>query len=538
MKKTPFILSATLFISLALIATSGATLRGIHVKAKDRQGAVKEIQLYKGYYALVVGCGNYSDGWPKLPNPVKDAKEVSMILKEMGWTVDLLEDPDWDRLDRSLNELIVGPGKEKENGVLFWFSGHGHTLDEADGTKLGYIVPVDAPLPGKDEMGFMRRAIDMRQIETVAKRIRSKHVMMVFDSCFSGAIFSMVRAAPSQYIQEKVASPVREFITAGRENEQVPDRSVFKTCFIQGVRDGDADLNRDGYVTGEELGSYLQEKVVNYSRNAQHPQFGKINNPKLDKGDFVFVVEAPIAPVAAVVQNKVAAQATQPTAGPRIIGEKLLTGQIQVTSNVDGADFQLVGHGFKTKERSAITIGDVPVGEHEISASKDGYQAWQGKVRVEPEQTAKLSIQLAALPTPTTRAQKDKKSSMGEKRNVFATLKGWERAFNRLDIDHLMFFFTEDARITTNLKGKPTRVSKNRYKKILKKRAPGWMKDGLQITLGKPKRLQVKGDKAVVIVETDLNIPGKRRHGTRLSRFKMEKHGTVWLISELGPAKK
>ena len=33
----------------------------------------------------------------------------------------------------------------------------------------------------------------------------------------------------------------------------------------------------------------LQEKVINYSRKAQHPQFGKINNPKLDKGDFVFV---------------------------------------------------------------------------------------------------------------------------------------------------------------------------------------------------------------------------------------------------------
>ena len=70
----------------------------------------------------------------------------------------------------------------------------------------------------------------------------------------------------------------------------MPDRSVFKTCFIQGIQDGYADANRDGYVTGEELGAYLQEKVINYSRKAQHPQFGKINNPKLDKGDFVFAL--------------------------------------------------------------------------------------------------------------------------------------------------------------------------------------------------------------------------------------------------------
>jgi hypothetical protein len=31
------------------------------------------------------------------------------------------------------------------------FSGHGHTLMEADGLKLGYLVPVDAPDPETDE---------------------------------------------------------------------------------------------------------------------------------------------------------------------------------------------------------------------------------------------------------------------------------------------------------------------------------------------------------------------------------------------------
>ena len=106
----------------------------------------------------------------------------------------------------------------------------------------------------------------------------------------------MVRAAPSHYIEEKISEPVREFITAGRENEKVPDRSVFKVVFIQGIKDGYADFNRDGYVTGEELGAYLQEKVINYSRKAQHPQFGKINNPRLDKGDFVFVLKRPEPP--------------------------------------------------------------------------------------------------------------------------------------------------------------------------------------------------------------------------------------------------
>ena len=283
-----------LFIAVGIYILSFPALavsRGILIKAQTSSGSPRQIKLYSGYHALVVGCGDYRAGWPKLPNPVNDAREVAFTLKKMNWQVELLEDPVWDRLDAALNRLITGPGRARDRAVLFWFSGHGHTLEEADGTKLGYIVPVDAPRPAQDETGFMRRAIDMRQIETVAKRIRSKHVLMVFDSCFSGALFSMVRSAPSHYIEEKIAAPVREFITAGRENEQVPDQSVFKTVFIQGITDGYADMNRDGYVTGEELGAYLQENVINYSRKAQHPQFGKINNPRLDKGDFVFVLK-------------------------------------------------------------------------------------------------------------------------------------------------------------------------------------------------------------------------------------------------------
>ena len=38
------------------------------------------------------------------------------------------------------------------------------------------------------------------------------------------------------------------------------------------------------------MGEYLQTTVVNYSKGTQHPQYGKIRNPYLDKGDFVFQI--------------------------------------------------------------------------------------------------------------------------------------------------------------------------------------------------------------------------------------------------------
>jgi hypothetical protein len=130
----------------------------------------------------------------------------------------------------------------------------------------------------------------MREIELSALKIKAKHVLMVFDSCFSGSLFNLVRSYQPQTISEKSGLSVRQFITSGSENEEVPDNSIFKRCFLVGL-DGDADLTGDGYVTGSELGMYLSEKVVNYTHSSQHPQYGKINNPNLDRGDFVFVPE-------------------------------------------------------------------------------------------------------------------------------------------------------------------------------------------------------------------------------------------------------
>lgn len=80
--------------------------------------------------------------------------------------------------------------------------------------------------------------INTRSASGTGKQIRSKHVLMAFDSCFSGAIFQMVRSKPSLYIQEKVTYPVRQFITSGTEGEQVPDKSIFKDGTVTDRRTG------------------------------------------------------------------------------------------------------------------------------------------------------------------------------------------------------------------------------------------------------------------------------------------------------------
>ena len=281
MKKPVTILAYTLILSLFLAVNLTAEQRGIRVTAKSG----KHLYLYNDYHALVVGIGEY-DYWPNLQGAVRDAMEVASVLKNVGMKVKLVINPTSKELKRAFDELTYGVGKEENRAILIYFSGHGETETLATDENMGYIVPKDCPVSDRNPIGFTEKAISMDMIESYALRIKSKHVLMVFDSCFSGSVFASLKGVPAG-ISDKSARPVRQFITAGSDNEEVPDDSIFKTCFVQGIG-GEADYNEDGYVTGSELGIYLDISVVNYSRGAQHPQYGKIRHAKLDKGDFIF----------------------------------------------------------------------------------------------------------------------------------------------------------------------------------------------------------------------------------------------------------
>lgn len=276
-------------------ATTGARGQGIS-RVADSDG--QELLIYQQSYALVLGGSNYTEGWPNLPGVEDDMAAVKQILEEQGFEVIVHMDLDKAGIDRAFTDFISRYGSDPDNRILVYFAGHGHTLKTSYGEELGYIVPADAPNPNYDTAAFQSKAMEMEQIEIYAKRIQSKHALFLFDACFSGALFSITRAVP-EIISYKTSQPVRQFITSGSADETVPDESIFRRQFVRAMQ-GEADVNQDNYVTGTELGEFLQTTVVNYSHNMQHPQYGKIRNPNLDKGDFVFILptaeEEPAAP--------------------------------------------------------------------------------------------------------------------------------------------------------------------------------------------------------------------------------------------------
>jgi uncharacterized caspase-like protein len=274
-----------------MVSSAGAQRGIVPVPIKDKAG--NQVGLYKGSYALIIGVSDYTNGWPDLPEVKEDLIAVGDALEQIGFQVYKSLNPQKNELEGAINGFISKHGYEKDSRLLIYFAGHGHTIvPKYGGTEMGYIVPSDAPNPSLDEQGFLEVGLSMQNIEVYARNIQSKHALFVFDSCFSGSIFSLSRAIP-QAIQEKTNKPVRQFITAGRANQTVPDESIFRRQLVKGLK-GEGDYNKDTYVTASELGQYLEDTVTNYSKGSQTPQYGKLRDPTLDQGDFVFPISASV----------------------------------------------------------------------------------------------------------------------------------------------------------------------------------------------------------------------------------------------------
>jgi hypothetical protein len=291
LKNIAFKTFALIFIILISASNQLASERGVSVTLTTSEG--NRIELYRGSYALIVGNSNYTHGWDSIPGAIRDVNEIAKVLEKQGFNVTLKTDLNRIGFSRAISEFSLKYGKAEDNRLFFYFAGHGYTQKLVTGEELGYLVMVNAPLPDKDLIGFSISSVDMQSIVTQAKIIRARHVLFMFDSCFSGSIIDMRERVVPKSISDKVKYPVRQFITAGRANEPVPDQSVFKQAFLDLLEGRDEEPIPDNYITGEELGLYLKVKVPKYNPN-QHPQYGKIRDPRLDKGDFVFVLKSPI----------------------------------------------------------------------------------------------------------------------------------------------------------------------------------------------------------------------------------------------------
>ena len=356
------------FMISALEANANRGIR-LQLRASEQSAApiVEEVQLYASSYALVIGIDNYTRGWPRLSNAIRDAELVADELREKGFEVTLKANLNSTHLKSTFEEFFVLKGEDPQTRLFVWFAGHGYTQNGE-----GYLIPADAPSPDAGAR-FLLKALSMRRFGEYVRLARAKHAFAVFDSCFSGTIFTTQRSKPPAAVTRATTLPVRQFLSSGDEDQQVSDDGRFRKLFIRALRGEErADANGDGYLTGSELGMFLTDRVTNLTENRQTPRSGKLRDEDYDRGDFVFLLSSS----GAVVEK------------PEKTGTQAI---LSVESNVTGARVLVDGRDVGTTNLSDTEI--LP-GEHRIRVEKEGYEPYSRKVRFAEGRAASLYVDL------------------------------------------------------------------------------------------------------------------------------------------------
>ena len=180
----------------------------------------------------------------------------------------------------------------EEDRILVYFAGHGETKRLKSGVEKGYLIPTDGNLDK-----IFNTCLPMTEIKDIANETVAKHVLFLMDACFSGLAAVGTRGLDAKttpnYIEKIVRDRARQIITAGGKNEEVIEKdewghSAFAKNLIQGLKNAIADHDYDGYITADELGSFLQKRVTIDSENLQTPIKARFGS---GEGEFVFLAK-------------------------------------------------------------------------------------------------------------------------------------------------------------------------------------------------------------------------------------------------------
>jgi hypothetical protein len=210
----------------------------------DRGLAVKQpVEVGLGEYeperchALVVGISQYRF-WPDLRCAASDAVSVASVLRSAYGFKDVRLLLDDQATRRGILEAIDSYTKLGEKDcLLIYYAGHGW-MDE---NRNGFWVPQDAPKD--DKFSYVSNS---QIVSDYFKKYKVRHLLVMADSCFSGA---MLRGGPEQTRPQNwelpagFRKPSRWILTSG-DLAPVPDdsgagHSPFATRVLQFMKYSD-----------------------------------------------------------------------------------------------------------------------------------------------------------------------------------------------------------------------------------------------------------------------------------------------------------
>ena len=251
------------------------------------------------FFAVVIGNNNYRDaGFPALKTAASDATAVSNLLSDRyGYQTTLLLNSSRLEMLSALNDMRekLGP----QDNLLIYYAGHGEI---GGNDQQGYWIPSDATA-GNDKTWISNSAIS-----DILNAMKARHVLVVADSCYSGA---MTRAAAptfnagsmpadkwAPWVKNMVNGRSRTALTSGGV-QPVPDvgsgnHSFFARAFLNAL-----ESNKKLLEAQRVFRQVSTSLALNTSNSAlpQLPQYAPIRFAGHESGEFFFLPKGGVADI-------------------------------------------------------------------------------------------------------------------------------------------------------------------------------------------------------------------------------------------------
>jgi Caspase domain/Sel1 repeat len=238
------------------------------------------------YYALIIGNNHYQN-MPTLETAVNDAKALDEVLRERyGFKTTLLLDADRAQILTALNDYRTS--LKTDDSLLVYYAGHG----ELDAQNLrGYWLPVNA------QRGNTTEWISDQQVTDQIALMQAKHVLVVADSCYSGAMtrssaltLKSLKGDQINLLIKKAKLPSRTVLTSGGEQPVLDvgggQHSIFAKVLLEILKSNDGVL--EGSALYDALFDPVRQTAAQYKVD-QSPRYSQLADAGHLNGEFLFI---------------------------------------------------------------------------------------------------------------------------------------------------------------------------------------------------------------------------------------------------------
>jgi tetratricopeptide (TPR) repeat protein len=355
MRITSFLLSALALAGLLAAQTPPPGSQQRDLKLEEIEPPKPPSNAPAHSYAVIVGISAY----PKLPAkwqlhfPERDAQSIytALISPEGGnfkaENVKVLTGGQATLAAiRQAIDVWLPSKAQGDDRVVIYFAGHGTIF----GGKA-YLAPSDFELANPKATGYPMDELS----GIIGGKIHAKWKVLLTDACHSGAISPEDTESINHGLGDLTQSLFS--LTASRDREVANESAqlegghgVFTYYVVKGL-EGEADTNRDGIVSADELAEYVHTQVREATNGSQNPTSDRSS---YDKNMWLSFIPANVTP------------GTAPPPG---------LGSLTIVVNMDGVEVFVDGNsvGIVDKSKPFRMPGLTP-GQHTVKGVHQGFE--------------------------------------------------------------------------------------------------------------------------------------------------------------------